>query len=652
MYYWLVVLSLMAVFPAMADQSMEVVGGSATVTLPATPPYQSIGGAPMRFETRITNFSIPFPIQNTVIRVGAEIFNGFYTAEYLGFYTAGSMDVLSNNGVGIRYPDCCSGRDTLIRGTRDLANGRLVLEAWDTRSGAYFTGSTTLSVKNADWRNQLFAIYPGARIAFLRWYSTTVPPGTPIRINGASGDLGDWEFEGNLKDSSGHGLDFAGGTVSYTTTPSYAPTCLAGTTQVFRAGQPAMLDGTGSYSPDGALPLSYNWQQVSGPSTVSFSSHEGATPTISGLVFGTYVFQLTVQDAHGNTGAPCTVKHGAVLTDDNDIVIPPDPRVTRFIGPQLRLGSPNNPWPFFDTAYRAGAARQIALQSDTYKSFWDDPAPGTVSVADRSTTITGSGTAFTTTFCQGPGNPSLPKTNATIWIWHPVPGTPEGLGRKQFSVTSCSDDTHMTVFQYWVTNVPGVPGMRYSYVNLSDPLPLTWGYNQESANYYDNVTSFHTLYYRTGIDDYLNAARNLADIFWRYTKINLGYASQDYGGGWPWRSQSTMGLTLRALDGRQEIFDVGMKRIWDGAIYEITQHGYQPNYRPGLFDTREDAYALAVTAYGAMFGDDLYRAKCKKAISDSFTYMWTPVRNAFPDRNPGTQWYGAPARGTRRQASR
>jgi hypothetical protein len=57
------------------------------------------------------------------------------------------------------------------------------------------------------------------RIAYLRWYSTTtaVPGSTRPLDSTSNGDMADWEFEGNLLDSSSHALTLSG-------SATYAPT--------------------------------------------------------------------------------------------------------------------------------------------------------------------------------------------------------------------------------------------------------------------------------------------------------------------------------------------------------------------------------------------------------------------------------------------
>jgi len=55
------------------------------------------------------------------------------------------------------------------------------------------------------------------------------------------------------------------------------------------------LSASGSYSANGSI-TSYNWSEVSGPTTASMSNAWGANNTVAGLVAGTYVFRVKVTD--------------------------------------------------------------------------------------------------------------------------------------------------------------------------------------------------------------------------------------------------------------------------------------------------------------------------------------------------------------------
>ncbi len=60
------------------------------------------------------------------------------------------------------------------------------------------------------------------------------------------------------------------------------------------------LDGSASSSPDGSA-LTYSWSYVSGPAGYTIASPTGAKTSVTGLVQGTYTFQLTVTNGQGNS---------------------------------------------------------------------------------------------------------------------------------------------------------------------------------------------------------------------------------------------------------------------------------------------------------------------------------------------------------------
>jgi hypothetical protein len=402
---------------------------------------------------------------------------------------------------------------------------------------------------------------------FLRWFSSTVPLGTSVPAVGVTGDLGDWEFDGNLSDSSGHGLNMSDSLATYATTPVYPPTCSAGNQVSFRAGSPGQLDATASSALDGGVGLSYVWQQLAGPAVIwsrkirlglpTVGGQTVSQPTITGLVAGSYTFQLTVKDSSGQSSV-CTVNDGAVVTDDHDVVITNLPEVDTLLGPMVRFGA--NPWPWFDNRHQAEADLQIANMDLYYGAYWNVADSGTVTVAAGSTVVTGVGTTFTTTFCNGPGSPTVPKTSMVIW--YPT-GNPGETGRRQMSVASCQSDTSLTLSTIWTNDVLGGSGLNYSDSLAYD----TWAYNAAPANYYDNVAAYYALYYRSGIVNYLNAARKLADRFWTCPQMDGGatYVVNSTGGmneaAFPHRSRAILGLVLRALDGRPDIW-TGLNKMY------------------------------------------------------------------------------------------
>lgn len=77
---------------------------------------------------------------------------------------------------------------------------------------------------------------------------------------------------------------------------------ISGTTTVTLPTSTTTLDGSGSSDPDGTI-SSYQWSQVSGPNTATFSAATAKSTAVNNLIAGTYSFQLKVTD---NVGATAT----------------------------------------------------------------------------------------------------------------------------------------------------------------------------------------------------------------------------------------------------------------------------------------------------------------------------------------------------------
>lgn len=642
--HWIRVFSLLAVCAAaFGGQSVVVNSGMPLVTLPNSAPWTSIGDSnqSMRWEMRIHDFGTDWATTAT-INLGPVLLRSL-TPNY-AMMSSVTGDSFMGDGAGTYLNGCCAGRsDVLVRVQRDVVNNRYTWEIWNTQGGGYlkaFVSIATLSP--VSWAGVSLRLYSGTSVSFLRWYSSVVPLGTPIRVGGVTGDLGNWEFEGNLNDTSGRNLKMSGGTTTYTQTPTYPPVCDAGTSQSFRAGFPGQLDGTQSSAEDGGGGLRYIWQQLSGPrvgwrrrmergglderAEDPTTARNTAQPIITGLVAGSYTFKLTVTD-ESEQSSVCTVTHGAVETDDKDVVITRNGAVDTLLGPMVRYGA--NPWPWFDDRHRAVADVQIANMDAYYGAYWDVADPGTVTVTTGSTAVSGSGTSFTTTICQGPGAPSTPKASLIIWYPTDVPGQ---TGRRTMSVASCESDTQLTLKAIWTSDVSDGSGLSYS----NDARSGTWAYNPAPANYYDNVAAYYALYHRSGIVAYRDAARKLADRFWTCPQIDRGaaYVINSTGAAnvatFPSRSMGLLGLVLRARDGRPDMW-AGLHKIWEfyNRVY-LGPSGYNARWLPGLWDVREVAYQLAGISYCALFDPDpVYQGRCKGWISEAIPDYFARAR--FPD---------------------
>jgi hypothetical protein len=95
----------------------------------------------------------------------------------------------------------------------------------------------------------------------------------------------------------------------------------------------ATLNGSASYSPDGANIVAWSWKQVSGPSTAFIQQANSAVTSIARLTTGgDYQFELTVTDSKGQTGKSI-VKVGVFvpLRFTGAIKIYPNPVVSSFV---------------------------------------------------------------------------------------------------------------------------------------------------------------------------------------------------------------------------------------------------------------------------------------------------------------------------------
>lgn len=714
-------------------------GVSGVLKVPAVAPFTSLGD--YRVEFRIHDWALPSSGSVAYLSWGS----AYSGARYLEitFSSSGAIcavdwvDILSRGNASCA--NLTGHRDVVVRVQRfgnsypsdENAPGSFQLEVQDVggtpiQSYCYSPGQNfACPIQSAgvkDWSGIAgFVGNPSTATSFslswLKWFSATVPPGSPYSVESTPADLADWRFEGNPNNQGTGGYNVSIGSFSrspaYGASPSYPPTCEAGSQQVFRAGYPAQLDGTTAYSLNGNPQLTYLWQEISGPTLVRWAGQNTATPTVRQTIFGSYVFQLTVKDSDGRSGT-CTVKHGFVATDDNGVVITNNGTVDTLLGSMIRFGA--NPWPWFDDRHKGvadlvNASLGTSLNpSRNYADFWTNTkGPGTIAVTTGGTTVTGSGTTFTTTFCQGPANPNVPKlassyptnialaidatnnlmvsapsygfppVNVQSWIyissgagwtvgwyliqsvsngaavldrspsaagnpytaifslyaqpatrvlvWYPD-GSQEGYGLRGLAVVSCQGDAQLTAWTPWLGDVADCHngGCSYSYDDggLDATGGMIWTYpNGEGSNYYDDVAGLYALYYRSGLDDYLTAARALADRFWKYrlgsgTLCNSSPGPNSCGGSNAPREQSLLGMVLRAADGRPDMWP-GLESLFN--YYMMFLNYWDIDW--GLWDIREEAYHMAMISYCAMFDpNQTYRATCKSALSTTMNRLW------------------------------
>lgn len=279
-----------------------------------------------------------------------------------------------------------------VRCQHEPANNLDVIEAWDINGNRIFSSSSSY-VSETD-AGTTFQVGDGGELAlslaFLRVHSTLVPPNSqpPVTSNN-SNRVFEWKFDGNLSDASGNGYPatFSSGTPVYVPTPYQNTISIIKTSNANswaniltqRAGYPASLDGTSSYSQaDSSSAVTCFWQQLSGPFQAQFTSRTSCSPALSGLVFGDYLLQLTVTGADGSSNTAVS-DMGAVAMDSKGVVVNADPKVDALFGNMIAFG--RNPWGFADYwAQHAMTLRAADYASSGWDALqWEQLGSGTVS---------------------------------------------------------------------------------------------------------------------------------------------------------------------------------------------------------------------------------------------------------------------------------
>ena len=369
---WLPVAALLAALPLPAGQSLVLpAAGYIPVADSSFPHNQS-----WRVEFQIHNWTVPASGAAPILGLSSVGFEAFLQSDDQLFVESLGDTVVEEAPC---YLNLSGIANALVRFQRNVSAKTLTCEVWNYDSTAYNT--------QTDQINSLGSLpYGGgflggggvtASVGFMRVFTTLLPSGSRPPVTADTGNWTELRFDGNLNDSSGNGHGGTGA-ATYTPTPNQVPVALPKTPGApfwsnwtsLRAGFPVQLDGSASYTlADGSPAVTYLWQQSAGPSTLVWRNRNSALPTVSGLIFGTYTFQLQVTDAAGNSTVSPLVT-GAVATDANGVVVQANPAADAIFGPMIAFGK--NPWGWADE-------RNLAmenLQKNTYATppVWATPA--------------------------------------------------------------------------------------------------------------------------------------------------------------------------------------------------------------------------------------------------------------------------------------
>ncbi|MBS1565372.1 MAG: T9SS type A sorting domain-containing protein, partial [Bacteroidetes bacterium] len=147
----------------------------------------------------------------------------------------------------------------------------------------------------------------GATISSYAWTQTSGPAAATITSPATAGTAVTGLVQGlyvfTLTVTDNHGLTDQASVIIVVNPAFTAPIANAGNDQTITLpANSVILSGSGTGT-GGATISSYAWVQTSGPNTATISNSSAASPNVSGLVQGTYVFTLTVTDNHGLTGS-------------------------------------------------------------------------------------------------------------------------------------------------------------------------------------------------------------------------------------------------------------------------------------------------------------------------------------------------------------
>jgi len=475
-------------------------------------------------------------------------------------------------------------REFLLRVHRDLLANAVTMESWNVDGTGYISSSVgitaTGSLGGLPTSEQIGDSNSTYALAYLRWYkgvlsSGAKPPwGSSCNITGLS-CLGDWEFEGNGNDSSGYGLNVTfTSSASYVTTPIYNPACPSLPQLTVLAGTSMKFDWSSCFPLDGGSSLTYSATQDTYTANgviaqaPAWSGATTATPTVTGLkssfgrsIIGPFNVMLTVTDGSANSSTFHN-HNGVVNADVFGHIQYPDSRFGTIIGPQVASVSYVT-WPWYQTISTLWGQRlggfQGTIQAPTYvyvfQPTWNTAvAAATMTATNGSATVSFSGYNPQSAL-PGCTNSTAPSANSYLVGWYAFPsafGLSGGTtGRRIYQISTCPSTSSVTIAQNW--SPPSQSGMQFAIIY--DSTVGSWINGSANINYYDDVLAFYTQFFGSGIEDYLNWARYLADAWWASPWIDKGNPN-DCGsnlslcenfGVFP-RLMSFTGMYLRAID--------------------------------------------------------------------------------------------------------
>jgi hypothetical protein len=539
---------------------------------------------PVSQETRLFSIAEPFSVARCVILAGTSTLRCLYQNDSApnGFLQA---------NLGTRS-------DFRVRYQRDVSLRSSSIEVWDGDCRNYLKNEKTTGPGVQPPYTGNFGIGGlGARIAFFRAYTGLDTSGScPLDAPSATANRIDFRFDNDTTaDLAVTGRSLSAPGSSYGDSPAYAPLAAisGGSTlkPTFRAGKPFTLSGLASTTFSGSgLPQSYTWRQSGGPEALEFQSRSGATAEIIAPVQGSYRVDLVVTDSQDRTGET-SWDFGVVASDDNGVLILPDPEMEFVLDPLTQHGV--SPWPWYDVAEAAGADVLLPYMTQPVING-NTPAQGTISIQVANNGIaegficcnpivTGQGTQFLTDLKQGD----------SIWIWWDRDGDGSYKGRTLSVVGTITSDTQFRLGDYyWVHPESRSLNMRFSKAGIDAGYYTQAAQPNTSWNYYEALLGIYRLHHRTGLQSYRDQARTFCDLWWTYGLDSGSRITVPRNSGW----QSMMAC---ALDFQPGWIEPIANNITRNARSGTNRLNPSAPLRAGSFDLREASYITRATAVAA-----------------------------------------------------
>ena len=317
------------------------------------------------------------------------------------------------------------------------------------------TNSATLTGSGSE-TNGTIVTYAWTQLSGPGTATIAVPGSAATAVSGLV--QGTYRFELTVTDNSGV---TASATVQVIVNPAVVvpgpPSANAGTNQTITLPTNSVtLTGSGSET-NGTI-VSYAWTQLSGPGTASFGTGDQASTAVSGLVQGTYRFELTVTDNSGVT-ASATVQ----VTVNAAPPVPGAPSANA--GPDQTITLPTN------SVTLSGSGSETNGTIVTY-AWTQVTGPSTATIANAGSAATGvsglvQGTyAFRLTVTDNSGVTATDAMLVTVNPATPVPGPPSAnagpdqtitLPTNSVTLSGSGSETNGTIVSYAWTQVTG-PG--------------------------------------------------------------------------------------------------------------------------------------------------------------------------------------------------